>query len=197
MVPSRAPVSSSSSSFPPAIRYRIPRTWSFVLVIISTWETAAMLESASPRNPRDPICTRSSTERILLVECRKNALGTSDASMPQPLSAMRIIEMPPSSISVTMAVAPASMAFSTSSFTTDAGRSITSPAAILSIVTGSNTCILFMSYHLFFSLFCNWYNVFSASIGVRLLTSRLLISSITSSSFTVSNRDIWARSTSS
>ena len=37
-------------------------------------------------------------------------------------------------ISTVIAVAPASIAFSTSSFTTEAGRSTTSPAAILSIV---------------------------------------------------------------
>jgi uncharacterized phage infection (PIP) family protein YhgE len=37
--------------------------------------------------------------------------------------------------------------------TTDAGRSMTSPAAILSIVIWSNTCILLMVYHLFFNLF--------------------------------------------
>jgi DNA mismatch repair protein MutS len=78
-------------------------------------------------------------ERILLVECRKNAERTSSRSIPQPLSVIRMNEIPPSLISTTTAVAPASMAFSTSSFTTEAGRSITSPAAILSIVIGSNT----------------------------------------------------------
>ena len=44
-------------------------------------------------------------------------------------------KIPPSFISIVTDVAPASIAFSTSSFTTEAGRSITSPAAILSIVT--------------------------------------------------------------
>jgi DNA mismatch repair ATPase MutS len=68
-----------------------------------------------------------------------NAERTSSRSIPQPLSVIRMNEIPPSLISTTTAVAPASMAFSTSSFTTEAGRSITSPAAILSIVIGSNT----------------------------------------------------------
>ena len=40
-----------------------------------------------------------------------------------------------------MAVAPASIAFSTSSFTTEEGRSTTSPAAILSMVFWSKTAI--------------------------------------------------------
>ena len=85
---------------------------------------------------------KSSAERILLVEWRRKAAGMSSISMPQPLSVTRIKEMPPSRISTVMEVAPASMAFSRSSFTMEAGRSITSPAAILSIVTWSKTCIL-------------------------------------------------------
>ena len=42
--------------------------------------------------------------------------------------------MPPFFISTFIFVAPASIEFSTNSFTTDAGFSITSPAAILFIV---------------------------------------------------------------
>src|SRR5580658_6864094 len=51
--------------------------------------------------------------------------------MPHPSSAMRISRRPPFSISTRMLVEPASSEFSSSSFTTDAGRSTTSPAAIL------------------------------------------------------------------
>ena len=80
------------------------------------------------------MCARSSALRILLVEWRKNAARTSSLSIPIPLSAIRINVMPPSLISTVTAVAPASIAFSASSLTTDAGRSMTSPAAILSIV---------------------------------------------------------------
>ena len=47
-----------------------------------------------------------------------------------PLSVILIKEHPPSLISIVIADAPASMAFSTNSFITDAGRCITSPAAI-------------------------------------------------------------------
>src|SRR6266436_2180509 len=51
--------------------------------------------------------------------------------MPQPLSAMRIILRPPASTSTRRESAPASREFSRSSLTTEAGRSTTSPAAIL------------------------------------------------------------------
>ena len=78
--------------------------------------------------------TSSSAVRILLVEWRKKAHLTSSASIPHPLSVTRINEIPPSLISTVTEVAFASIAFSTSSFTIDAGLSITSPAAILSIV---------------------------------------------------------------
>jgi hypothetical protein len=47
--------------------------------------------------------------------------------------------MPPPSISTSTRVAPASRAFSTNSFAADAGRSITSPAAILCATSGGNT----------------------------------------------------------
>ena len=100
----------------------------------STWDTAAMLESASPRKPREEMVIRSSTDLILLVECLKNASGSSSFAIPQPLSVTRMKAMPPSLISTVTAVALASMAFSRSSFTTEAGRSMTSPAAILFMV---------------------------------------------------------------
>ena len=47
---------------------------SFVFVIISTCETAAILDNASPRKPKDAICSRSSAARILLVECREKCI---------------------------------------------------------------------------------------------------------------------------
>src|SRR6266487_2092810 len=50
--------------------------------------------------------------------------------MPAPSSLTRIRLFPPSSMSMRIALAPASSAFSISSFTTDAGRSTTSPATI-------------------------------------------------------------------
>ena len=93
-----------------------------------------MLDSASPLKPSDLTLIRSSTDVILLVECLKNANGISSLAMPEPLSVTLINDIPPSLISTVTALAFASIAFSTSSFTTEDGLSITSPAAILSIV---------------------------------------------------------------
>jgi len=50
--------------------------------------------------------------------------------MPQPSSVTWINPRPPASSATSIRVAPASIAFSTSSLTTDAGRSTTSPAAM-------------------------------------------------------------------
>ena len=135
VVPSGAPISSLESSFEPSITYLVPVSSSYVFVISSTRATAEMLDSASPLKPSDFTVSKSSAERILLVEWRRNASGISSFSIPQPLSVIRMNEIPPSFISTVMAVEPASMAFSTSSLTTEHGRSTTSPAAILSIVS--------------------------------------------------------------
>ena len=58
--------------------------------------------------------------------------------MPPPSSVMPMRRLPPPSVKMSMRLAPASIAFSTSSFTTLAGRSTTSPAAMrLTICSGS------------------------------------------------------------
>lgn len=49
--------------------------------------------------------------------------------------------MPPATIIISILVLPASMLFSNSSFNTDAGRSMTSPAAILLAKSGANFLI--------------------------------------------------------
>src|SRR6056297_518807 len=59
------------------------------------------------------------------------AKSASSWAIPNPLSETRIIERPPWPISMVIRELPASTAFSTSSLTTEAGRSTTSPAAIL------------------------------------------------------------------
>src|SRR5690606_34317386 len=89
-----------------------------------------MLGRASPRNPSVWMAKRSLSRRILLVAWRLKASCASSRSIPQPLSTTRMERIPPSSISTRIRSAPASMAFSISSFTTEAGRSTTSPAAI-------------------------------------------------------------------
>ena len=100
-----------------------------------------MLERASPRNPSEDTLNKSSTDLILLVACLRNAFGMSSLGIPHPLSVILIKDIPPSFISMVMAVEPASIEFSTSSFTTDEGRSTTSPAAILLIVSESSILI--------------------------------------------------------
>src|SRR5205085_8892842 len=58
--------------------------------------------------------------------------------MPPPSSVMPIRRRPPPSVKISIRLAPASMAFSTSSLTTLAGRSTTSPAAMrLTTCSGS------------------------------------------------------------
>ena len=93
-------------------------------------DTELIEASASPRKPRLATPSRSSRLSILLVACRESASGKSSSVMPQPLSRTRINRAPPPSNSSSMRVLPASMAFSTNSLTTEAGRSTTSPAAI-------------------------------------------------------------------
>ncbi len=92
--------------------------------------TEAIDGSASPRKPSVATDSRSSRSAILLVAWRDTASGSCSGAMPLPLSRMRIRRTPPSSRSISTRLAPASIAFSTSSLTTEAGRSTTSPAAI-------------------------------------------------------------------
>ena len=105
-------------------------------------ETAEILARASPLNPRDTMLSRSVMPLILLVACLRKAVSASSKEMPQPSSVTRIYDLPPPRISTIMDPAPASIEFSTSSFTADTGLSITSPAAILSATKLSSTFII-------------------------------------------------------
>ena len=107
-----------------------------------------MVERASPLKPRVPIPIRSSAVLSFDVAWLRYAFLTSSFSIPEPLSVTRIKLVPPSLISTVILVAPASIEFSTSSFTIDIGRSITSPAAILSMVLWSSTLIIYLSLSL-------------------------------------------------
>src|SRR6267378_2003248 len=73
---------------------------------------------------------RSSLLRSLLVACRLTLSSASSRPIPDPSSRIRTRRRPPSCSSISTRFAPASSAFSTSSLTTAAGRSMTSPAAI-------------------------------------------------------------------
>src|SRR5437868_8096211 len=68
---------------------------------------------------------------------------------------MRIIRLPPCSTSMRTVFAPASSAFSSSSFTTDAGRSTTSPAAILFATDSGNMRMRDISWSADFSSILN------------------------------------------
>jgi hypothetical protein len=119
----------------------VPMGSSLRQVITSIRDTAAMLGRASPRNPMVSTVLMSSAVLILLVAWRIKARRTSLRLMPLPLSDTLMNVPGGPSVSTTISVAPASMAFSISSFTTDAGRSTTSPAAILLIVSSSRITI--------------------------------------------------------
>ena len=84
--------------------------------------------SASPLNPNVITASMSWTFRILLVACLRTQSPAFSRVIPEPSSRTRMREVPPSPSSTSMREAPASRAFSTSSLTTDAGRSTSSPA---------------------------------------------------------------------
>ncbi len=121
---------------PASTRIEKPCGASLARVSIERSATAAMEGSASPRKPSVAIAVRSPSG-IFEVAWRSMARARSRSSIPQPSSITRMSLRPPPSIATSMRVAPASSAFSTSSFTADAGRSTTSPAAMRSTRIGS------------------------------------------------------------
>ena len=147
-MPIAAPVSSIFISSPPWTDIFVPeRAVSFLrMLTISTFETAVMDARASPRKPMVSTLSISSIVPILLVVCLRYEIVRSSLVIPSPSSTMRIPVAPPPSTSILISVALASMEFSISSFTTDAGLSMTSPAAILFIVLSSSGRILFSIY---------------------------------------------------
>jgi hypothetical protein len=104
-------------------------------------ETEAMLGKASPLKPSEPIFSRSSKLRILLVAWRDIANINSSLAMPQPSSTIRMSRVPPASTSTVIDFAAASRLFSTSSLMTEDGRSTTSPAAIWLTKWEAKVCI--------------------------------------------------------
>jgi len=121
---------------------------SFVRKIEVETETLDMVKEAieakaSPLKPKEYRSYKSSIFFILLVACLKNDLSTSLDKIPLPLSVILICFFPPSTMSITICVAPASMEFSINSLVTEEGLSTTSPAAILFIVKSSNIFIFF------------------------------------------------------
>ena len=130
VVPTGSPASSTRAILPPAISTVVPASSSAARVSSVRRETLAMEGSASPRKPSVRMASRSSELCSLDVAWRSKASNASSRTMPWPSSTMRMSLRPPPSTSMRMRVAPASSEFSSNSFTTDAGRSTTSPAAI-------------------------------------------------------------------
>src|SRR3954454_17742114 len=81
------------------------------------------------------------------VQCRSTARSSSSAGMPAPSSVTAIRALPPSRNTISTLRAPASTAFSTSSLTAAAGRSMTSPAAMRLTTTGGNWRIFIGSFY--------------------------------------------------
>ena len=109
-----------------------PWGWASSSVRVST-DTSAIEQMAASASPRKPmVSTASSSCRllILLVAWRLSAVGSSSRRMPMPSSSTLIRRTPPACSRTVICRAPASSALSTSSRTTEAGRSTTSPAAI-------------------------------------------------------------------
>ena len=142
MLPLGHPASSTFIISPPLTSTFLPISLFSVFDTNSTWLMAAILAKASPLNPIEVTVSKSFASLILLVACLSNAISISSGIKPFPLSVIRIYVIPPFFVSIFILFAPASIEFSTNSFTTEAGLSITSPAAILFIVKSSNKTIL-------------------------------------------------------
>ena len=125
-------------TLPASTRILTPKSSDAARVSRSILLTELMAASASPRKPMVEMPPRSSAQEIFEVAWRRNAVGASSLDMPQPSSVTRINVTPPFLISTVIFFAPASTAFSTSSLMTDAGRSTTSPAAIMSASAGDS-----------------------------------------------------------
>ncbi len=128
MVPRLSAAGRGPSRRPPLTATSKPDSASCGRDFSVSFETEPMDGNASPRNPSARISFTSSVS--LDVQWRETASDSSLEGMPEPLSVTRRSVLPPPAVTTSIRVAPASIAFSTSSLITLAGRSITSPAAI-------------------------------------------------------------------
>ena len=130
-VPSRVPTSRTDASLP-AVDAHLGAALRAARAACAGRSATPRRCSAAPRRGTRACGSRRDrpASRILLVACRSTASCASSGSIPSPSSSTRISFLPPSSMVTAIRVAPASSAFSTSSLTTEAGRSTTSPAAI-------------------------------------------------------------------
>ena len=145
LVPSGAPSGRISIMSPASSDMYVPSCAPRSRVLSSMCETLEMAARASPRKPSVPMASSPRSSASLLVAWRRKATPASSALMPQPSSVTRMSSAPPPVNSTVIFLAPASMAFSISSFTAEAGRSTTSPAAIRSATWGESMFILGMA----------------------------------------------------
>jgi len=138
VVPTGHPQGVTAETWPPLTVISAPLGASAGRLRRSRRLTSAIEARASPRKPNVPTRNRSSAEAILLVAWLATASGRSSAGMPPPLSTTRTSSTPPASTLTSIRVARASTAFSINSLTALAGRSITSPAAILLMTLGGS-----------------------------------------------------------
>ncbi len=130
VVPTGCAAGATAPDSPSVQRTSAPSATDAVRDTMRSRATEPIEGSASPRKPSVAMRSRSSKAAILLVACRASASPSSAGAIPPPSSRTRTSCSPPRSTSTSMRRAPASSAFSTSSLTTEAGRSTTSPAAI-------------------------------------------------------------------
>ena len=118
------------STFEPFMTTIIPVSLSSFRVLSSTIATAAIDARASPLNPFVVMAKRSCAVVIFDVACLSNDNLASVSDIPDPSSITWINVLPESLIITLIFSPPASTEFSISSFTTEDGLCITSPAAI-------------------------------------------------------------------
>ena len=140
-VPGGTPAGSSVNSWPLSMTSRAPESDPCTRLTASTRATEAIDGRASPLKPSVAMPDRSEDSSILLVANRSNARPISPGAMPWPLSVTETSFAPPSATSSRILVAPASSEFSINSLTTEAGRSMTSPAAMREASCGLRTPI--------------------------------------------------------
>ena len=133
-----------------AIIETLPKLENDETLMVQSGKPVGVLKTHS-YSPRVLIANKSSSLCILLVAYRSGASRASSRFILIPLSETRIRDRPPFSTSIMIRLLFASSAFSTSSLTTDAGRSTTSPAAILLERISGRILILDIIYPLKFS----------------------------------------------
>ena len=145
VVPALPPALLHSIFSPPSMRMEVANSSLSGRVSKVKLETEAILGNASPRKPKVFKVIRSSALTILLVACLRTASLAFSSLIPLPLSTTRMYSVPPAKMVTSILSEPASSAFSTNSFTTEAGFSTTSPAAIWLAVLVSKTCTFLIS----------------------------------------------------